>query len=158
VNVSPVQGEKGIFGKEIILDRTLAMVERMVKPAPKLAASFGEDKTVWAKDEESRLKASPPSSGTRGYSFPICVYCPQAQYSDSAMKAKVQGTVVLKVVIGADGRAQKISVQQALPCGLDQQSINAVKDWKFRPATGPTAIERPSGKLSRLRCTYTRAS
>ena len=65
------------------------------------------------------------------------MYCPQAQYPDSAVKAKVQGTVVLKVVIGADGRAQKISVQQALPCGLDQQSINAVKDWKFRPAAGP---------------------
>ena len=63
------------------------------------------------------------------------MYC-QAQYSDSAVKAKVQGTAVLKVVIGADGRAQKISVQQ-LPCGLDQQSINAVKDWKFRLATGP---------------------
>jgi TonB family protein len=74
------------------------------------------------------------------------------------MKAKVQGTVVLKVVIGADGRAQKISVQQALPCGLDQQSINAVNDRKFRPATGPTAIQRPWCKLSRLPFTYTRAS
>ena len=66
VNVSPVQGEKGIFGKEIILDRTLAMDELMVKPAPKVAASFGQDKTVWTKDEESRLKASPPSPGTWG--------------------------------------------------------------------------------------------
>ena len=65
------------------------------------------------------------------------MYCPQAQYPDSAVKAKVQGTVVLKVVIGADGRAQEISVRQALPCGLDQQSNNAVKDWKFRPAAGP---------------------
>jgi hypothetical protein len=60
-NVSPVQGEKGIFGKQIILDRTLAMDELMVKPAPKVAASFGQDKTVWVKDEESRLKASSPS-------------------------------------------------------------------------------------------------
>jgi hypothetical protein len=41
------------------------------------------------------------------------------------VKAKVQGTVVLKVVIGADGRAQKISVQRRF------------KDWKFRPAAGP---------------------
>lgn len=65
-NVSPVQGEKGIFGEEIILDRTLANDELMVKPAPKVAASFGQDKTVWAKDEESRLKASPPSPGTWG--------------------------------------------------------------------------------------------
>jgi hypothetical protein len=44
VNVSPVQGEKGIFGKEIIPERTLAMDELMVKPAPKMAASCGEDK------------------------------------------------------------------------------------------------------------------
>jgi len=69
VNVSPVQGEKGIFGKEIILDRTLTMDERMVKPAPKAAASFGEDKTVRAKDEQSRPKASPPHQGLGAIHF-----------------------------------------------------------------------------------------
>jgi hypothetical protein len=69
VNVSPVQGEKGIFGKEIILDRTLTMDERMVKPAPKAAASFGEDETVRAKDEQSRPKASPPHQGLGAIHF-----------------------------------------------------------------------------------------
>ena len=74
------------------------------------------------------------------------------------MKAKVQGTAVLKVVIGADGRAQEISVRQALPCGLDQQSNNAVKDWKFRPATGPHG--NPAAEVQTVETTFrpTRAS
>lgn len=152
VRVSPVHGEEGIFRQQIILDRTLAMDELMIKPAPKVAASFGEDKTVWAKDEESRRKAPPPSPGTQGYSFPMCVYCPQAQYSDAAVKAKVQGTVVLKVIIGVDGTAEKISIQQALPCGLDQQAINAVKDWKFKPATGPDG--KPAAVVQNVETTF----
>jgi hypothetical protein len=41
---------------------------------PKVAASFGEDKTVWAKAEESGLKASPPSSGPRAIHFRyVCI-------------------------------------------------------------------------------------
>lgn len=152
LSVSTVQSDRGIFDEKIIFDLTPAMEGLMIKPAPEVAGSYGEDKTVWVKDEESRMKSLPASSGAQGYSFPSCVRCGPARYSDAAVKAKVQGTVLLNVVIGADGTAVKISVKWALPCGLDQQAINAVKDWKFKPATGPDG--KPAAVLQRVEVTF----
>jgi TonB family protein len=152
LSVSTVQGDRGIFDDKIIIDRTPPMEELMIKPVPEMVGSYGEDKTVWVRDEESRTKPLPPSSGVQGYSFPSCVRCGPARYSDAAVKAKVQGTVLLDVVIGADGRAEKISVKRALPCGLDQQAINAVKDWEFKPATGPDG--KPAAVLQTAEVTF----
>ena len=59
---------------------------------------------------------------------------------------------MLKVIIGVDGTAEKIAVQQALPCGLDQQVINSVKDWKFKPATGPDG--KPAAVVQNVETTF----
>ncbi len=107
---------------------------------------------MWAKDEESRMKTLPASAGKQGYSYPSCVHCPVVRYSDAAVEAEAQGTVRLKVVIGADGTAERISIEQALPCGLDQQAINAVKGWKFKPATGPDG--QPGAVLQTVEVTF----
>jgi TonB family protein len=68
------------------------------------------------------------------------------------VKAKAAGTVTLSVVIGADGKAQRISVQRALPCGLDQRAIDAIKDWSFRPATGPDG--KPAAVIQTIEVTF----
>lgn len=56
-------------------------------------------------------------------------------YSDEAKQIKFQGTVVLWVVVGADGLPGQIRVARALGHGLDEQAIKAVKKWKFKPGT-----------------------
>jgi TonB family protein len=57
------------------------------------------------------------------------------QYTEEARAAKYQGTVLLSVVIGADGLAHDAQVIQALGLGLDQNAIDAVSQWKFQPGT-----------------------
>ncbi len=79
----------------------------------------------------------PPGAGTNGYGVPACVYCPQPQYSDEAVKAKYQGVVTLQVVVTPDGRAANIRVVKGLGVGLDEKAIEAVRGWRFKPATGP---------------------
>jgi len=69
-----------------------------------------------------------------GVSAPKVLYAPDPEYSDEARKAKYQGTVVLWVVIGPDGRPKDIRVQRSLGMGLDQKAVEAVKLWKFEPA------------------------
>jgi len=68
------------------------------------------------------------------------------------VKAKIMGTLVLSVVIGADGTAQRISVQRALPCGLDQQAIESVKGWRFKAATGPDG--NPAAAVQKIEVTF----
>lgn len=76
-------------------------------------------------------------AGTGGVGTPICVYCPDPQYSEEARKAKYQGTVVLNVVVTTDGRATNISVIKGPGLGLEEKAMEAVRGWKFKPAVGP---------------------
>ena len=64
---------------------------------------------------------------------PQCAYCPYPTYSDDARKAKVQGAVTLRVLIGADGRAQDVRIVKGIGFGLDERAIETVRNWKFIP-------------------------
>ena len=52
------------------------------------------------------------------------------------MKAKIDGTVVLTVVVGTDGLAHDISVVRSVGYGLDEEAVNALKKWRFKPGRG----------------------
>jgi periplasmic protein TonB len=69
-----------------------------------------------------------------GVSAPRAVYSPDPEYSEEARKAKYQGTVVLWVVVGPDGRVHDLKVQRSLGLGLDEKALEAVRTWKFDPA------------------------
>lgn len=67
-------------------------------------------------------------------SHAMCLYCPEPPYSDEARKAKLQGLVTLRVLIGSDGRAKRIQVVKGLGMGLDESAARAVRAWRFVPA------------------------
>jgi len=69
-----------------------------------------------------------------GVSAPHLIYGPEPEFSEEARKAKYQGTVVLQVVVGADGRTHDIRVAQSLGMGLDEKAIEAIRQWKFEPS------------------------
>jgi periplasmic protein TonB len=69
-----------------------------------------------------------------GVSPPHPIYDPDPEYSDEARKAKFQGSVVLMVIIGADGRPHDPRILRSLGMGLDQKALDAVRTWRFAPA------------------------
>ncbi len=69
-----------------------------------------------------------------GVSAPRAVFTPDPEYSEEARKAKYQGTCVLWLVVGADGRPREMKVSRTLGLGLDEKALEAVKQWKFEPA------------------------
>jgi periplasmic protein TonB len=78
-----------------------------------------------------------PTAGTGGYGSPACLYCPSPAFSDEAVKAKYQGVVELLALITADGHATDIKVAKGLGLGLDEKAVEAVRNWRFKPALGP---------------------
>ncbi|MFZ0641454.1 MAG: energy transducer TonB [Candidatus Acidiferrales bacterium] len=87
---------------------------------------------------EYGVGGGPPMAGEDGYSRPDCLYCPQPQYSDAGFKLKIQGPVVLDIVVGTDGRATSVHVDKGLGYGLDEEAVKSVRDiWHFKPAVGP---------------------
>ena len=67
-------------------------------------------------------------------SAPGPVYAPSPEYSPEARKAKYEGTCVLWLVVDTNGHASSIKVARAVGYGLDEKAIEAVKQWKFKPA------------------------
>jgi len=58
------------------------------------------------------------------------------QYTPEAMRAKVQGQVMLDVVVLPGGDVGRVEVIRSLDSvfGLDQEAIKAVRLWRFTPA------------------------
>ena len=69
-----------------------------------------------------------------GVSAPRALETPDPEYSEEARKAKYQGTVVLWLIVGPDGKPRDIRVSRPLGMGLDQKAIEAVNKWRFEPA------------------------
>jgi TonB family protein len=64
----------------------------------------------------------------------MCLYCPEPPYSDEARRAKRQGLVTLRVLIGSDGRTKRVRVVKSLGMGLDESAVQAIRAWRFVPA------------------------
>jgi TonB family protein len=54
-------------------------------------------------------------------------------YTDDARSAKIEGPVVLSLMIDPQGQAHNIRVTKSLDKGLDQQAIAAIEQWHFAP-------------------------
>ncbi len=66
---------------------------------------------------------------------PKVLYQVEPQYTEEARAAKVSGSVLLKLVVDENGDAQDIQVARSVDEGLDQKAIEAVRQWRFAPAT-----------------------
>ena len=64
---------------------------------------------------------------------PVVLQRVEPQYSEEARKARYQGTVVLEVIIRKDGTVDIQRIVRSLGFGLDENAIQALKQWRFRP-------------------------
>ena len=55
------------------------------------------------------------------------------KYTDEAREAGVEGTVVLDLIVGDDGRVRDVKVVEGLDHGLTQSAIAALRDCRFSP-------------------------
>lgn len=80
-------------------------------------------------------KPEPISASTPGVTTPRPIYKVEPTYSEDAKIAKIQGSVKLNLVIDEQGRTDDIKVVTSLDPGLDEQAVEAVRQWLFAPAT-----------------------
>src|SRR4029077_345171 len=67
---------------------------------------------------------------------------PSPAYPAIARRLRLEGTVVLRVLVDATGRAEALRIDRTSGANiLDQAAMGAVRDWRFVPARqGPEAI------------------
>lgn len=66
---------------------------------------------------------------------PELVYAVEPEYPRAALEDSIEGSVILIVVIDETGNVLQVLVKRSIPPGLfDDAAINAVKQWKYKPA------------------------
>jgi len=75
------------------------------------------------------------AENTPGLANPVLIQSKQPQYTSAAMRAKLQGDVELQAVIMPDGTVGEVRIVKSLDAvtGLDDQAVQAVKQWLFKP-------------------------
>jgi TonB family protein len=59
---------------------------------------------------------------------------PEPKYTREARRAGVQGYVIVKVLLSANGQIDRVRVVRPLPWGLTESAIRAACDIRFKPA------------------------
>ena len=70
-----------------------------------------------------------------GVTSPVVIFKPQPKYTADAMRAKVQGTVVMSAVVLPNGTVTDISIVRSLDqsFGLDEEAKKSAAQWRFKP-------------------------
>lgn len=59
----------------------------------------------------------------------------EPRYTELARRARVEGVVIVRAVIDERGYVTNVELLRGQPMGLDQAAMDAVKTWRFKPAT-----------------------
>ncbi len=122
---------------EIHLDRPLKSVD---EAQAVLGRVFLEGASVEQAKPEIR-RANDSTAGETLYEVkngvlpPRATYTPEPEFSAAARKARFQGTVIVQIVIDKRGNVTRIKLERGAGYGLDENAMEAVKVWRFTPAT-----------------------
>jgi protein TonB len=91
---------------------------------------------------------------TSGLSRPTILVRVDPVYPPVARYQRRNGIVVVRAEISADGHVRAAEIVQAAPTGFgfEQSALDAVRQWRFRPATNEDG--RPVAVLYRLQVTF----
>ena len=73
--------------------------------------------------------------GWPGVTTPVVITQVKPQYTPDAMRANVQGLVMVECVVMPDGSVGDARIVRSLDprFGLDQEAIKAARQWRFKP-------------------------
>jgi TonB family protein len=86
--------------------------------------------------------------------YPACLRCPDPSFTPEARADRIHGRVLLLATVTEQGLADHIGVLEGLADGLTEQALEAVGNWRFKPAIGkdgkPFATRMPVEVTFRL--------
>jgi TonB family protein len=92
---------------------------------------------VWALSHLSRGKDEPdpaePQTAGGNWTPPKPIVSPRPEYPPEARAAKVQGTVLVEILVGEEGEVAHLGIRQSIP-SLDAAAVTCVSRWTFDPA------------------------
>ena len=65
---------------------------------------------------------------------PVPIFTPDPEFSEEARKAKFSGNVEVYLWVDEQGNPSHIKVARGVGMGLDEKAVEAVRQYKFKPA------------------------
>lgn len=126
-------------------DDVIASVPEIWKPYLKRRAALKKDPSLASAEVDGLQPLARPKPMTQaemdkkekelGVTAPKAISTPEPNYSSFAKKHNFQGLVVLTAVVGADGQVHNAYIARPAGMGLDEQAIEVMKYWRFKPGT-----------------------
>jgi TonB family protein len=69
-----------------------------------------------------------------GVAAPQVLHSVEPEFTQDARQANFQGSVLMQLIVDSQGNPQDIRVTRHLGMGLDEKAIEAVRQYKFKPA------------------------
>jgi TonB family protein len=69
-----------------------------------------------------------------GVAAPEVIHSVEPEFTEDARTANFQGSVSIKLIVDSQGNPQNIQLVHHLGMGLDEKAIEAVRQYKFKPA------------------------
>ena len=115
------------------------VVVALVATVPPVALADGQQAAAASATQPAPDSPWPPAGVLRpgpGITPPKLTKSARPNYPPEAMRAKVQGRVMMEMVVQADGTVGEVRVVRSLDrkFGLDDAAVKAVKEMRFTPA------------------------
>src|SRR5579859_103785 len=72
--------------------------------------------------------------GLDGISQPICIFCPNPDYTDEARRNGVQGSVIVSVILDERGTIKDVRVVSSSDDSMTKQCLDILKKWRMKPS------------------------
>src|SRR5579863_1992594 len=69
-----------------------------------------------------------------GVSAPVVVHSVEPEFTAQARESNFQGSVSIQLIVDSQGNPQNVHLVRRAGMGLDERAIEAVRQYKFRPA------------------------
>ena len=69
-----------------------------------------------------------------GVAAPEVIHSVEPEFTEDARRANFQGSVSIKLIVDSQGNPQNVQLVRHLGMGLDEKAIEAVRQYKFKPA------------------------
>lgn len=66
---------------------------------------------------------------------PVRIAGPDPRYTEIARRVRVEGLVIVEAIVSERGSVENVKLVQGLGFGLDEAAMQAIRTWRFEPAT-----------------------
>lgn len=133
VKITPVQVRDMKIEQKAVQVKPVKVLDVKVKPVDvKVTAAPDQEQEPEQEPWRSTRKATDPDVVA-----PKVTTSVHPKYTPDAMRAKIQGIVVVEIIVSPDGDVSAARVTTSLDgeLGLDDEALKAAKQWTFLPGT-----------------------